>query len=126
MKMNKSLFANFAQAVPTVTDFVPVETATNLDGTTGLSTEIIGNGSRSDGAVPFPTDPTPTSLPVPDIVNLPGGDRDASGPTSTVIPDDSNRIEAPQGGMDPTAERVLISVGSIGRLLLCFSFEAYY
>ncbi|KAK4174265.1 hypothetical protein QBC36DRAFT_292602 [Triangularia setosa] len=111
------------EGVPTVTDFVPVVTVSNLDGASGLLTEIGGSGPQSDGAVPFPTDPAATSLPVPDIVNLPGGDRDGngSGPTTTGTPDDSNRIEAPQGGMDPTAERVLISVGSIGAfILICF------
>lgn len=90
-----------------------------------------GAGSQLPSAptLPNPLEPTVTPLPLPGQVDIPNGNSDNPQGNGSVPPnvggnnDTSNQLEASQGGMDPTAERVLISVGSIGKYCPALLFK---
>ncbi|KAK3997702.1 hypothetical protein QBC44DRAFT_71335 [Cladorrhinum sp. PSN332] len=111
---------------PTATESLPLVTPTGLDGSP--LTQTVENAQLSNGVLPDSLAPAPTPIPPPELLDTTGGNRDNTPNDPNVVTppgngnvDNSNRLEAPQGGMDPTAERVLISVGSIGAfILVCF------
>ncbi|KAL2145104.1 hypothetical protein VTI28DRAFT_7983 [Corynascus sepedonium] len=106
------------EPIPTVTQFIPLMSPSDAVGPTSIP-EL--EGTLDPGAAPsdtLGTSPSPT-LGFPST----GGPMDNSGPTSNGRGDDAagNRLEVAEAGMDPTVERILVSVGSIGGfILLCF------
>ena len=77
------------------------ENVESVDASSGAGLSVL------PGPTPFPNSP-PTGGPMDNNTpNNNNGGADGAG----------NRLEVAQAGMDPTAERILISVGSIGMTL---------
>jgi hypothetical protein len=96
---------------PTVTAFIPLITpsavadSTNLSGAGEEEAESPNASSSAEVEPSASGGPTTTRRPF----FVPGGGRGFNNRNGT-----SNRVGLPEVGMDRTAERVLISVGSIG------------
>lgn len=87
-------------------------TASDAAGSTNPSEADVNVDAVDASSGVLPSGPAQTPVPG----NPPtGGPMDNSNPTSTGAGGGAGtRVEISQGGMDPTAERILISVGSIG------------
>ncbi|KAL2181535.1 uncharacterized protein P884DRAFT_274036 [Thermothelomyces heterothallicus CBS 202.75] len=99
------------EANPTVTQFIPLVSPS--DAATSRGTPGLGESSDSDVA---PSDgPGPSPSPVPTFPST-GGPMDRNGQTGGSGGDGGagSRLEVAQAGMNPTAERILISASSIG------------
>lgn len=87
----------------------------NLSGSGGdiEPPEVSSDGEPTTSLEPTST-PIPNPTPTPGLVGNSRENERNGAAGGSVGNDDNNRLQAAQEGMDPTAERILISVGSIG------------
>lgn len=99
-----------------MTAFIPLMTPSNVADSSNLSEfPVNGDPNAPSGAGPSVSlGPSPTPLPNDPPTGGTMGNGGGAGSNNSNGEGPGPRIESVRSGMDPTAERILISVGSIG------------